>query len=221
PPSDAHVVPQAAPAPDALAEAVAAVSAPAAAAAAAPAPKPMTAKEKQAAAKKAAAEKAAAEREAKRVAKLEAAEKARAAREARKAAAAEARRAEDAARALAAAEKPREVKELGFQQTASASRVFVRCSAPPRFTISDAGARAVRVELPNTRLVRRNDARPFDTSFFPGAVASVTPRRHGRTLVLEIALKEKVSWQQKVEGDVLAIDFERPVALKAQAQASH
>ena len=27
-----------------------------------------------------------------------------------------------------------------------------------------------------------------------------------------------MAWQQKVEGDVLAIDFERPVALKAQAQ---
>ena len=79
----------------------------------------------------------------------------------------------------------------------------------------EAGEKLIRVELPNTRVVRHNDNRFLDTSFFPGAVAMVTPRRQGSATILEIALKEKVAYQQKVEGDTLAIDFEQPSAKPA------
>ncbi len=86
--------------------------------------------------------------------------------------------------------------------------VFVRLSAPPRYSVSE-GRDTVVVELPNTGLERKNDARPLDTSFFPGAVAKVTPRRQGASMVVEIVLKERVGYRQRVEGDVLSIEFDR------------
>ena len=113
-----------------------------------------------------------------------------------------------AARQGAAPRQPRlEVRELGFQSTAEGSRVFVRTSAPPRFTISQEGERVVRVELPDTAIGHPNNARPLDTQFFPGAVAAVTTARRGRTTVLEIALREQVAYSQRVEGETLSIDF--------------
>jgi hypothetical protein len=86
----------------------------------------------------------------------------------------------------------------------------VKTSATPRFTITDVGDDVVRLEVENTRVSRRNDTRPLDTSFFPSAVASITPSRVGTSYVVDIKLKKRVPYQQKVEGDVLAIDFERP-----------
>jgi hypothetical protein len=54
----------------------------------------------------------------------------------------------------------------------------------------------------------------LDTSFFPSVVEEITPKREGSTYVLEIKLKQRVSYQQKVEGNTLAIDFERPPGLR-------
>jgi len=104
------------------------------------------------------------------------------------------------------------VRELGFKQLPGASRVYLRTSATPRFTIQDVGENHIRVELENARAVRRNDMRFLDTSFFPSAVAMITPSRRGSSFVLDIKLKQKVPYQQKIEGDMLAIDFERPGA---------
>jgi colicin import membrane protein len=105
---------------------------------------------------------------------------------------------------------PAQLREIGFRQVAGGSRVFVRTSVPPRFTIQDVGENMIRVELENTRVLRRNDARFLDTSFFSSAVALITPSRHGSSYVVDIKLKQKVPYQQRVEGDMLAIDFERP-----------
>ena len=44
----------------------------------------------------------------------------------------------------------------------------------------------------------------------PSAVAVVTPARRGASYVLDIKLRERVPYQQRIEGDMLAIDFERP-----------
>ena len=148
-------------------------------------------------------------------AKLAAAREAKAKAAATRAARAEAAKQARAAAALAATEKPRLLRELGFKQLPAASRVFVRLSETPRFSIVEAGDKLIRIELPNTRVVRRNDTRFLDTSFFPGAVSMVTPHRSGSGTVVEIALKEKVAYQQHVEGDTLAIDFERPGAKSA------
>ncbi|HET6922592.1 MAG TPA: AMIN domain-containing protein [Anaeromyxobacteraceae bacterium] len=121
--------------------------------------------------------------------------------------------AEPRVEALAPSGAPNQVREVGFRQMPGASRVFVRTAQEPRFTIMEAGEKLIRVELANTRVRRRNDSRFMDTSFFPSAVALVTPKREGSSYVVEIKLKERVPYQQKVEGDMLAIDFERPAGL--------
>jgi hypothetical protein len=54
--------------------------------------------------------------------------------------------------------------------------------------------------------------KPIDTTFFPSAVSRITPRRQGKTYVLEIRLREQVSWSQRIEGETLSIDFDRPAA---------
>ncbi len=133
---------------------------------------------------------------------------------------------EDAARRLAAARPSRtarpdqlrgagarlHVRELGFRQLEGMSRVFVRLSGPPRFSIGEPSEDVVRIELPNTDVQRRNDARRLDTSFFPGAVATVTPRQHGTSVVIEVALKARVRYRQGVDGDTLYVDFDPPGA---------
>ena len=111
---------------------------------------------------------------------------------------------------LAAAAPSAQLREVGFRQMPGASRVFVRTTVTPRFTIQDLGNDTVRVELQNTQVKRRNDTRFLDTSFFPSAVAMISPSRRGSTYVVDIKLKQKVPYQQKIEGDMLAIDFERP-----------
>jgi colicin import membrane protein len=168
--------------------------------------------------KKAAAEAAAAERKAKVAADAEARAAAlaerKAAAEAARQAAAEARTA-----SLAAAGPSARLAEIGFKQLPGASRVYVRTSVTPRFTVTDVGDDTVRVELENTRATRRNDTRFLDTSFFPSPVALITPSMKGSAYVVDIKLRQRVPYQQKVEGDVLAIDFERPSPAAAPAAA--
>jgi hypothetical protein len=174
------------------------------------------------------AEEAKARREAEAQAKAEAkaaaeeekrqkAEEARARREAAALKVASVPPSQPRAETLAPSAAPNHVREVGFQQLPGASRVFVRTDQEPRFTIMEAGEKTIRVELANTRVKRRNDTRFMDTSFFASAVALVTPKREGSTYVVEIKLKERVPYQQKVEGDMLAIDFERPAGLSAPA----
>jgi hypothetical protein len=116
--------------------------------------------------------------------------------------------------------KPAKLQAVGFKQLPTVSRVFVQTSAAPQFTITDVGDDVVRLEVENTRASRRNDTRPLDTSFFPSAVAMITPRKQGTSYVVDIKLRKRVPYQQKVEGDVLAIDFERPAAESVPGEAS-
>lgn len=127
-----------------------------------------------------------------------------------------AERPEPATTRLEAGAPSARLREVGFKQLAGVSRVFVRTSVTPRFTIQELGDGVIRLELENTRAERRNDLRFLDTSFFPSAVALVTPGRQGTSYVVDIKLRQRVPYQQRIEGDVLAIDFERP----AQAQAA-
>jgi len=48
-------------------------------------------------------------------------------------------------------------------------------------------------------------------------VAQVTPVRRGKSYVLEIRLRERVAWQQRIEGTTLSLDFDRPSAPGAPA----
>jgi hypothetical protein len=119
-----------------------------------------------------------------------------------------------AATALAPAPSA-QLREVGFRQLPGSSRVFFRTSVTPRFSVQDVGENVIRVELENTRAVRRNDTRFLDTSFFSSAVAMVTPMRRGTSYVVEIKLRERVPYQQRIEGDMLALDFARPAAIAA------
>lgn len=116
------------------------------------------------------------------------------------------------AAARPAATERNEVEFLGFKQTATGSRVFIRLRSAPKFSVSEPQEKLVRVELPNTRVPLRNDLKTLDTSFFPTAVAKVTPIREGKSYVLEIRLRERVAWQQRIEGTTLSLDFDRPAA---------
>lgn len=192
------------------------------------------AREAQAAAEARAAADARAAAEARAVADAKAAAEVRAAAEAR--AAADAKEAAARAAAVASVPKPapaqapaatkptpvakpapvaaerNEVEFLGFKQTATGSRVFIRLRSAPKFSVSEPQEKLVRVELPNTRVPLRNDLKTLDTSFFPTAVAKVTPVRQGKSYVLEIRLRERVAWQQRIEGTTLSLDFDRPAA---------
>jgi hypothetical protein len=108
-----------------------------------------------------------------------------------------------------------QLREIGFRQMPGASRVFVRTSVTPRFTVQDVGENTIRVEFENTRVARRNDTRFLDTSFFRSAVELITPSRRGSSYVVDIKLRERVPYQQRIEGDMLALDFERPAAPSA------
>ncbi len=140
-------------------------------------------------------------------------------REAEQAAAAQAAAEARAAAVAARPAKPARLQAIGFKQLPTVSRVFVKTSTTPRFTITDVGDDVVRLEVENTHSTRRNDTRPLDTSFFASAVALISPSNQGTSYVVDIRLKKRVPYQQKVEGELLAIDFERPPADAAAAGA--
>ncbi|HSN90342.1 MAG TPA: hypothetical protein VLS93_03865, partial [Anaeromyxobacteraceae bacterium] len=110
-----------------------------------------------------------------------------------------------------------QLREVGFQNMPGVSRVFVRTSVTPRFVVQDLGEDTVRIEFENTRVMRWNDTNHLDTSFFASAVAMITPSRRGTNLVVDIKLRQRVPYQQRIEGDMLAIDFERPAGAEAPA----
>jgi hypothetical protein len=105
---------------------------------------------------------------------------------------------------------PNQVEAVGFRQAAGGSQVFVRMRSTPRFSVSEPKERLVGVEFPHTTVPLRNDLNALDTSFFPTAVARVTPRRQGKTYVLEIELREQVAWRQRIDGDTLSLEFDNP-----------
>jgi colicin import membrane protein len=216
---------------DAAASAPAGVTAPAAPAAPAM-PDAATLEAEAAAARAEAQRRAAADREAQARADAEAraraeAERAQAAAASSQAGSAPGAEAEPPAAQAAAAARPERrsgagapsarLREVGFKQVGGVSRVYVRTTVTPRFTIQDVGNDTIRIELENTRPERRNDLRFLDTSFFSSAVAMITPARRGSSYVLDIKLKERVPYQQRIEGDLLAIEFEGPARAAAPA----
>jgi hypothetical protein len=102
-----------------------------------------------------------------------------------------------------------EVREFGFRPLPDGARVYLRTTKAPRFAMEERGETLLLVKLDHAT-ARRNDERPLDVRFFAGPVARVTPRRVNGSYVLEIALREKVSYEQRTEGNLLAIDFRSP-----------
>jgi lipopolysaccharide assembly outer membrane protein LptD (OstA) len=72
---------------------------------------------------------------------------------------------------------------VGFRQQDGVGRIFMRTSAPVRFSVGEDGRRNVVVTLENTEIGLPNNERMLDASFFDTAVSLVKPetdRRHPR-----------------------------------------
>ncbi len=115
--------------------------------------------------------------------------------------------------------RPNRVELVGFRNTPTGSTVFVRLQSPPRFSASEPREGVVRVEFPLTGVSQRNDLKPLDTSYFPSAVTRIVPSRAGRSFVLEILLRERVGWSQRIDGETLSLDFDPPARLAAPSPA--
>jgi hypothetical protein len=107
---------------------------------------------------------------------------------------------------------------VGFERAASASRVYVKTNEPVRYSVLQGDAKTVILELENTRIALYNNRRPLDTSFFDTAVAMVAPApAGGRSVRVEIKLKEAVAFQARQEGNVVSVEFSPP-AHRASSQ---
>jgi hypothetical protein len=108
---------------------------------------------------------------------------------------------------------PTEVTLVGYKQNAMGGRVFVRSNNDSaHFSVSESGPRTVVLEMENARIGQRNSARPLDTSFFPGAVSLISPTEDKRAhaVRVEIKLKDHVSYETRLEGNEVVIDFQAP-----------
>jgi len=102
---------------------------------------------------------------------------------------------------------------VGFQQTADASRVFVKTNAPVKFHLTEEGDRLVVLELENTTIPLRNNRRFLDTHFFDSAVSMITPRQQqgvNSTVRIEIELSKRVPYQATQEDNIVYVSFQRP-----------
>ena len=110
-----------------------------------------------------------------------------------------------AGESASSARRTRTLTYLGFDQDEGVSRVFVRTSGPVRYTVSEEDPRTVVLELEDTRIQVFNNTRALDTSFFDTPVALVDPARGpGRTVRVQIKLKEQVPYEARQEADAKA-----------------
>ena len=86
----------------------------------------------------------------------------------------------------------------------------MRTDAPVRYSIGESGPDLVVLELIDTKIGRKNNKRPFDTSFFAGPVAMVSPTVHGSQVHVEITLKSQAPYSARQAGGEIVVDFRRP-----------
>lgn len=100
---------------------------------------------------------------------------------------------------------------VGFQMVGEGGRVFIQTNEPPVYEVIPGSPDQVVIELPSTKLHRRNDGRPLRTGYFPTAVAEVDADRikRDRTRVT-IRLREQVGYDLRQEGNYLILDFRPP-----------
>jgi len=100
---------------------------------------------------------------------------------------------------------------VGFTQQSSGSRIFVRTSGPAQYSVAQAGDKVVVLELENARIGVRNNSRPLDTSQFDSPIKMVEPHQaSGRTVRVQIRLRDAVPYQAKQEGNQVFLDFGPP-----------
>ncbi|MCX7944260.1 MAG: AMIN domain-containing protein [Deltaproteobacteria bacterium] len=100
---------------------------------------------------------------------------------------------------------------IGFQVSASGSRVFVKTIYEAEYSIKEKDDKTLVVEIYNTDIPKKNNRRPLDTSFFNSPVAYISPQVEGghmKVVKIEIRLKKRVPFITKQESNALYIDFE-------------
>lgn len=100
---------------------------------------------------------------------------------------------------------------VGFQMVGAGGRVFIQTNEAPVYEIVPSSPDKIVIDLPATRLHRRNDGRPLRTAYFPTAVTEVNADRKGRNAVrVTISLREQVGYDLRQEGNYLMLDFRPP-----------
>lgn len=104
---------------------------------------------------------------------------------------------------------------VGFRMEGDQGRVFIKTTAPARYTLAPGARDEVIVELENARLQSRNDGRRLDTTAFPTAVASVNAdQRRGNVTRITIKLRTPGPYDMKQEGNYLFLDFRPPAMVR-------
>lgn len=97
---------------------------------------------------------------------------------------------------------------IGFQHMAGTSRAFVRLDGEVEVkTRPSPGTDSFVLELLNTRIELENNARPLDTTFFPGPVTLVQAKAAGRDVHVHVKLRSPAAWKLKRIGTTVAVDF--------------
>jgi hypothetical protein len=106
-----------------------------------------------------------------------------------------------------------EVKDLtyiGFEETDSAVRVFVRTSEQVKYTVDTSHARRVVIILDNCRVPVFNNTRPLDTQYFSGPVTRIEAKPVGDlspSVRIEVELRQQAPMRPTQKDTTLALDF--------------
>ncbi len=99
---------------------------------------------------------------------------------------------------------------VGFQMLGG-GRVFVQTTEAPVYTLMPSASDEVVLELTDTRLQSRNDARKLETGWFPTAVLWVKADQTKNVTRVTIKLREIVGYDLRQEGNYLMLDFRPPM----------
>lgn len=98
---------------------------------------------------------------------------------------------------------------VGFDE--KGPRVYLRTNGPVRYSVTTGAKNTVIVELANTAIPLRNNARPLDTAFFAGPVLRIEPERGPKNTVrVAITLRDAVAFQAHQDGNEVSVQFRAP-----------
>ena len=105
----------------------------------------------------------------------------------------------------------RYVTWVGFQMAGQGGRVFIQSTEPAVYDMVPGTPDEVIIELTDTRLHSKNDARLLDTGWFPTAVLSVKAVQRTKSITrVTIKLREIVGYDLRQEGNYIFLDFRPP-----------
>ncbi len=108
-----------------------------------------------------------------------------------------------------ASSKRKALTFVGFDE--KGPRVYVRTNGPVRYSVTAGAKNTVVVELDNTAIPVRNNARALDTAFFAGPVLRIEPERGPNNSVrVAITLRDAVAFQAHQDGNEVSVQFRAP-----------